>query len=102
MAIQTVAAAPSAGLNGQGRAIVALSERYVKCKSNREYSADLSVNFQFRTRWYQACSKRPLCNSLKPANMAWPWLRVQPRPGRCKRWCTTVLAALSTVPLPMG
>jgi hypothetical protein len=25
-----------------------------------EYSAELSVTFQFKDRWYQACSKRPL------------------------------------------
>jgi len=36
MAIQTVAPAPSARLNRQGRAIFALRERYVKCKSNRQ------------------------------------------------------------------
>jgi len=51
----------------------------------QEYSAELSVTFQFKARWYQACSKRPLCSSLKPANMACALSRVQPRPGRRKR-----------------
>lgn len=42
MAIQTVAAAPLARLNGQGRAIFALRERYVKCKSNRQRCTNLA------------------------------------------------------------
>jgi hypothetical protein len=32
----------------------------VKAGMRGEYSAELSVTFQFKDRWYQACSKRPL------------------------------------------
>jgi hypothetical protein len=50
----------------------------------------------------QVSSKRLLFNSLKAASIDWALPRHQPRPGRFKRQCTSVMAALSTVPLPIG
>jgi hypothetical protein len=68
-----------------GGSYLCYHNRARNARAINEYSAELSVIFQLIARWYQACSKRPLWSSLKPASMAWPWLRVQPRPGRRRR-----------------